>query len=159
MWSWAKTKSGSQECKRFRTEIEQSEGTAALSAGQKQHVAQCVACQTVWDDILMTRALLRDVPRSRTQPAPWFASRVMAAIAARESELRRSLDAWAAVPRLAARLTLVSALALMLAGGWLYGSPKFAQNSSNQTTVEPLFDSIQSPASDDIFPAGSGTNE
>jgi hypothetical protein len=45
----------------------------------------------------------------------------MAAIRARDSELRRSADAWTVVPRLARRLTWVSALALLLAGTWLFG--------------------------------------
>jgi hypothetical protein len=100
--------------------------------------------------MLMSRAILRDVPAS-TLPGPWFAPRVMAAIAARESELRQSLEAWAAVPRFAARLTWVSALALLLAGGWLYESPRGAQNTGNQTTAESLFDSPQSQALDDVL--------
>jgi hypothetical protein len=153
MWSWVKINMGSQECERFRTEIEQAEGIAALSPVQKQHAAECAACQAVADHIATTRALLRDMPVSSNQPAPWFAPRVMAAIAARESELRRSLEAWAAVPRLAARLTWVSALALVLASTWLYASPKSAQQTSNtQATVESLFDATQSPAPDDILP-------
>jgi hypothetical protein len=109
------------------------------------------------DDILMTRAILRDMPRHAEVSAPWFAPRVMAAIAAKESELRQSLEAWAAIPRLAARLTWVSALALLLASTWLYESPKFAQNvaqnSGTQSTVESLFDSPQSSATDDVLPA------
>jgi len=83
----------------------------------------------------------------------------MAAIAAKESELRQSLEAWAAVPRFAARLTWVSALALalLLASTWLYKSPQaapnVAQNSGSQSTVESLFDSPQSSATDDVLPA------
>jgi len=44
----------------------------------------------------------------------------MAAIVAGESELRRSMDAWTIVPKLARRLSWVSALALVLAvpGCW-----------------------------------------
>jgi hypothetical protein len=159
MFSWLKHEASSADCNRFRVEIEQTEGTAALSPAQKQHLAQCVACQTVADDISATRALLSDIPAAM-QPAPWFAPRVMAAIAARESEMRRSLEAWAAVPRFAARLTWVSALALLLAGTWLYKSPhspqSVAQNSGAQTSVESLFDSPQSAASDDILPAERG---
>jgi hypothetical protein len=66
----------------------------------------------------------------------------MAAIAARESELRQSLEAWAAVPRLASRLTLASAVVLLLAGTWLYERPKRVPTSAaNQSVVESLFDS------------------
>jgi hypothetical protein len=124
-----------------------------LSAEQKDHLAACPECQTVADDKLMSRALLRDVPVSAALPGPWFATRVMAAIAARESELTQSLDAWAAVPRLAARLTWISALALLLAGGWLYESPKVTQTSVNQATGESIFDLPQPQAPDDVLPS------
>src|SRR6202043_3204036 len=102
------------------------------------------------DDMSMSRAIFRDVPASAPRPGPWFAPRVMAAIAARESELRQSLEAWAAVPRFAARLTWISALALLLAGGWLYEAPRVAQ-TSGQTAAESLFDSPQSQALDDVL--------
>ena len=152
MFSWLMQRATSEHCRRFRSEIEQTEGTAALSATQKQHLAECAGCQAVADDIAVARELLRSVPPAATQPAPWFAPRVMAAIAARESEMRRSLDAWAAVPRFAARLTWVSALALLLATTWLYATPKSAPNSNNQTTVETLFDSAHSSGPDDVLP-------
>jgi len=42
-------------------------------------------------------------------------------------------------------------VALLLAAGWLYESPKFAQPSGNQTTAESIFDSPQSQASDDVL--------
>ncbi len=94
---------------------------------------------------------LRDVRAAL--PEPWFAPRVMAAIAARESELRQSLEAWAAVPRLAARLTWISGLALLVASTWLYQLPKFTPISGNESAVESLFDSSQSSASqDDVVP-------
>jgi predicted anti-sigma-YlaC factor YlaD len=143
----------SNECKRFRNAIEQAVETAALPAAQKEHLAACPACQSAADDISATRAFLSDMPRAAAQPAPWFAPRVMAAIAAGESEMRRSLEAWAAVPRLAARLTWVSALALVLASTWLYATPNSNQNSRSQTTVESLFDSTQSAQADDVLPA------
>jgi hypothetical protein len=73
----------------------------------------------------------------------------MAAIAARESGLRPSLDAWAAVPRLAARVSWISALALLLASTWLYQLPKPTPTSGNEATVESLFDSQQSSAPQD----------
>jgi hypothetical protein len=66
--------------------------------------------------------MLNALPR-QAAVGPWFAPRVMAAIAARESELRRSIDAWTIVPKLARRLTWVSALALVLASTWLLGRP------------------------------------
>ncbi len=61
----------------------------------------------------------------------------------------QSLEAWAAVPRLAARLTWLSALALLLASTWLYQQPKFTPRSGNETVAESLFDSPQSSSSQD----------
>jgi len=163
MWNPLSTRKKSKDCRSLRDILEGAqlegaslEGTSevsALSGAQQKHLAACPECQQVADDILMARTVLRAMPRHSEVSAPWFAPRVMAAIAAKESELRQSLEAWAAVPRFAARLTWVSALALLLASTWLYESPKFAQNSGAQSTVESLFDSPQSSATDDVLPA------
>jgi hypothetical protein len=48
----------------------------------------------------------------------------MAAIMDREAELERSAQTWAAVPRLAYRLSVLAALSLLVAGGWLYQQPR-----------------------------------
>ena len=162
MWNPLSTKKKSEDCRTLRDILEnaQLEGASevsSLSGAQQKHLAACSECQQAADDILMTRAILSDMPRHAEVSAPWFAPRVMAAIAAKESELRQSLEAWAAVPRFAARLTWVSALALLLASTWLYKSPQaapnVAQNSGSQSTVESLFDSPQSAATDDVLPA------
>ena len=124
----------------------------ALSPELQEHLSSCPDCQAASDERLMSRFLFSGVTRT---PAPdaWFAPRVMAAIAARESELRQSLETWAVLPRLAARLTWVSALALLLMGTWVFQSPKFARNSdrapASQSGSEPLFESPQSQAPDD----------
>jgi hypothetical protein len=115
-------------------------------------LAACPECQAAADEVFVTRAILRDVPSRAELSAPWFAPRIMAAIAAKESELRQSLDTWAAVPRLAARLTWLSALALLVASTWLYQLPKSTPKSSNNSSVESLFDSTQSGTPDDVLP-------
>jgi predicted anti-sigma-YlaC factor YlaD len=143
-----------EDCRCVRELLEDgAEGSAALSLAQQEHLAACAECQAAADDIAMSRILLRDMPVRATVPGPWFAPRVMAAISAKESELRRSLEAWAAVPRLAARLSWVSALALLLASTWLYESPKHVQNSGNdaQGAIESLFDAPQSAVPDDVL--------
>src|SRR5467141_5326795 len=154
MWNLLRVRKNHGECSRLRDALENVADVTALSSVQQKHLAACPACQAASGDISMTRIVLRDVRAAL--PEPWFAPRVMAAIAAKESELRQSLEAWAAVPRFAARLTWVSALALLLASTWLYKSPKaapnVAQNSGSQSTVESLFDSPQSSATDDVLP-------
>jgi len=66
------------------------------------------------------QALLRDLESRRSEPGPFFAKRVMAAIAAQETEIARRSRAWAAVPTFASRLSAIAALLLVVAGTWLY---------------------------------------
>jgi hypothetical protein len=163
MWNVLSTRKKSKECTSLRDflELDGASGVSALSAAQQQHLAACPECQRAVDDIFVTRTILRDLPRHAEVSAPWFAPRVMAAIAAKESELRQSLDAWAAVPRLAARLTWLSALALVVASTWLYQSPRPAPTAvnGNQASIESLFDSAQSGAPDDVLPTMESGHE
>ena len=148
MWNLLKARMNERKCSAVRDALENAPEAPALSAAQRAHLAACAECQTAAEDILSARHVLAELPHA-AEPGPWFAPRVMAAIAARESELRQTLEAWAAVPRLAARLTWLSALALLLASTWLYQLPKFTPNSSNGGGAESLFDTPQSSASSD----------
>ena len=149
MWNVLSVTKKSKECKSLRDILEGTPEVSALSAAEQEHLAACPQCQGIADDIVATRTILRDIPRHAEVSAHWFAPRVMAAIAARESELRASLETWAAVPRLAARLTWISGLALLLASTWLYQLPKSTPRSGNETVAESLFDSPQSSISQD----------
>ena len=124
-----------------------------LSPELQAHLASCPDCQAAADARLMTRFLLRRLPRAAGADS-WFAPRVMAAIATREAQLRQSIETWAVLPRLAARLTWVSALALLLMGTWVLESPRFARNSGRQTSTESLFESSQSQSPDDVLISG-----
>jgi hypothetical protein len=154
MWNLLRLRKNQDECSRLRDALENVTDMAALSSEQQEHLAACPECQEAWSDISTSRIVLRDVPARAASPGPWFAPRVMAAIAARESDLRQSLDAWAAVPRLAARLTWLSALALLVASTWLYQLPKPTPISGSESAVESLFDSPQSsaPQEDVVLP-------
>lgn len=141
-----------EECRHLRDSLEISSDAAALPAPLKEHLSACVDCKAAAHELLLSRALLRRMLPQLVEPGPWFASRVMAAIAARESNLRRSQEAWTVVPKLAARLTWVSALALLLAGTWLYQSPNSAQKPSDENGIESLFDGPSgSPPQDDAL--------
>ncbi len=141
-----------EECERLRDSLEIGAEMADLSARLQEHLSFCADCQAAADDLLMSRALLRKMPPQLVKPGPWFAPRVMAAIAARESNARRSQEAWTVVPRLAARLTWISALALLLAGTWLYQSPSSTQKSGNESGMESVFDAPSaSPPQDDVL--------
>ena len=63
----------------------------------------------------------------------------MAAIAAREAELRQSLDAWSVIPKLALQLTWISALALVLASTWFLQRPATVPSRpATDITGEPV---------------------
>src|SRR5882762_1131715 len=101
---WSLLRKSKEECSCLRDALERN-AAATLPPAQQRHLAVCPDCQAAADELYMSRILLRDVPSRAATPSPWFAPRVMAAIAARESELRHTRDAWALVPKLAARLT------------------------------------------------------
>jgi len=119
---WNPLKKSDSECDRFREALEDVGSWEALPTAQSEHVGGCLDCEAAADELATSREMLNTLPR-QAAAGPWFAPRVMAAIAARESELRRSIDAWTVVPKLARRLTWVSALALVLASTWLLGRP------------------------------------
>ena len=149
MWNLLRKRKNQNECSRLRDALENVVDVAALSLAQREHLAACSACQQASSDISTGRIVLRDLPARAASPGPWFAPRVMAAIAARESELQQTVETWAAVPRLAARVSWISALALLLASTWLYQLPKPTPISGNESGAESLFDSPQSPAPQD----------
>ena len=92
------------------------------------------------------QALLCDLAPRRAEPNPFFAKRVMAAIVAREAELRGRGRAWAAVPGFASRLSAIAVLLLVAAGTWLY--------SGSRSTVTP-----QSGIFEDSAAAASSTSQ
>lgn len=150
MWNLLRMRKNQKECGRLQDALERAAEAEDLSLAQREHLAACGDCRAMADERAAARHILSHVVARAAQPGPWFAPRVMAAIAAKESELRQSLEAWAAVPRLAARLTWASALALLLASTWLYQRPKSTPRTSNDGTVESLFDTAQAPVQDDI---------
>jgi hypothetical protein len=147
MWSLLKVKNNA--CLQLRNSLEERGDVAALPQALQQHLRACASCQTAADDFAKSRALLRAVAPRTAVAGAWFVPRVMAAISAREAELRRSLDTWSVLPRLAAKLSWVSALALLLACTWLYERPRSTPNSSNDTAFESLLDSSSPSAGQD----------
>jgi len=142
-----------EECNRLRDALEISTGLDALADSLRAHLAGCADCRTAADEVFTSRAFLQGVAaREAEEPGSWFTSRVMAAIAARERSLRRSQEAWVLVPKLAARLTWISALALLLAGTWLYERPRTNTKIGSESGVESLFDTPSAaPQQEDAF--------
>jgi hypothetical protein len=119
---WDFTKKQEDECSRFRDSLEEV-ASGGASREMLEHSARCEDCAAAAEELLESRELLRALPRESSARMAWFAPRVMAAIAAREAELRQSFDAWSAIPKFALRLTWITALALMLAGTWFLQKP------------------------------------
>ncbi len=98
---------------------------ARLPEGARKHVNHCGDCRSAARELLEVRAMFQREDTG-AQPGPYFLARVMAAIADRELELEKSSQTWAAVPRLAYRLSVLASLTLLVAGGWLYQQPHHA---------------------------------
>jgi len=150
MWDLRRKKN--LDCSRFQDGLAaKGPEVSALPEALQTHVAACAECRTAANNFNESRALLSALPSQRYEPSGWFVGRVMSAIAAREMELRRSVDTWSVISRLAAKLTWVSALALLLAGTWLYERPKATPHQTDSTAGESLFESPAPPAPDDVL--------
>jgi len=148
MWVLKKNRS---ECSRFLESLEGTAGADTLSPVLAEHVASCKECRVASEELFASRTLLEALPRQPEKAGPWFAPRVMAAIAARESELRRSVETWTVLPKLAAKLTWVSALALLLTTTWLVGRPASTavRPVFTDLTGEPVIESAPAPVNND----------
>jgi hypothetical protein len=120
---------------------------------QRAHVAACDDCREALEELLATRLLLSAIPPQASVPRPWFASKVMSAIAARETEFSRLATAWTLVPKLASRLAWVSAAAILVAGTWLYRKPASSPpgQAVTEASVESIFETSPPPHQDDVL--------
>jgi hypothetical protein len=152
------------ECRDFQLQLEDAAGAvpdaknlseflAAIPAALKLHADTCSNCRDVVGNILATRALLSALPSNAEMGGPWFAPRVMAAIAARKAELSRVADTWTFLPKLAARLTWASSIALLLASAWLYQRPVAipARPVATDITGEPVTDTAAPANNDEVL--------
>jgi hypothetical protein len=132
---WRMTYKANPECERICDALEASAapeargeivaaGTvlAQLPASMREHVYSCEACRTFAEELVEARVIL-SAQAIQAGPGPFFLARVMASIASREAELLTSARTWAAVPRLASRLTVVASLVLLIAASWVYQMP------------------------------------
>jgi hypothetical protein len=152
------------ECREFQSQLEEATGAApgakdlsellaAAPDALKAHASACADCRTAAENILAARALLTELPSYAAAAGPWFAPRVMAAIAARKADLARATDAWTFLPKLAARLTWASAVALLLASTWLYQKPATtsAKPVATDITGEPVVDTATPANNDEVL--------
>jgi hypothetical protein len=155
---------GNEECEKLADLLEDSaEATAraesvevlleALPPAQRTHAAACSDCREAIRDVVEARALLQGTVGEGHEPGPWFVTRVMAAIAAKEKELSEVTRTWLAVPKFALRLALASCAVLLVASTWVFESRSTTVKQSNTLAPqESLFEAPQSsPNQDDIL--------
>jgi hypothetical protein len=159
---------GGHECGAFRAALEESArgvggGRADLSAllqrmGSRAgaHAACCGECRQAASELLGVRAALAPLMAAPREVSPYFAKRVMAAIAEKERDLQAAGSVWTMVPRLAAQLSWISTLALIMAGAWFYSArstaPDNAQNTLTSAEATYLFEAPAPPPNrDDVL--------
>lgn len=161
---WNLLKKNDEECGKIRDLLEDSaaarpEAVSAeqlsefLSLAERTHIASCVSCQEAAKDLLATRKIFKAVSSNAEMERPWFATRVMAAIAARERELTEATSTWLAVPKFASRLALASGALLLVTCTWLYERPPATPNLQATTLAaqESLFEAPPPMNQDDVL--------
>lgn len=158
MWDMLKK---NEECKRFRDGLEEAAAKqehalsverliANMSGEQQKHVTACARCQETASDLVKVKTLFKGAASFAAEERPWFAARVMAAIASRERELAERVSAWTEFPRFASRLTWVAAILLLAGTTWFYEAVVRAPNYS-PAGQESIFEVPQQTAPDDVL--------
>jgi hypothetical protein len=119
------------------------EWRAELPEAEEEHAGSCEACRTALEEFAETRNALAGmtVPKA----GPWFATRVMAAITAREREEEARDGVWISVRRLAPRLVALSALLLVVGGGWVLELRRTDRLNAERRGGDMVFDSSVAP--------------
>jgi hypothetical protein len=122
-------------------------------AAQRAHIAACASCQEAAQHLLATRKIFKGVASYAEMERPWFATRVMAAIAARERELTEAASTWLAVPKFASRLAIASGALLLVASTWLYERPvqSTSQHDNTLAAQESIFEAPPPVNQDDVL--------
>jgi len=128
-----------------------------LSDAQRGHVTACVRCREAGNDLVRVKTLFKGAASFAAEERPWFAARVMAAIASRERELAERVSAWTEFPRFAWRLTWVAAILLLAGTTWFYEAvvraPGYAPPGQ-----ESIFEVPQQTTPDDVLVSMAGNH-
>ena len=161
---WNLLSKRAEECEKLRDLLEESAASRPEAvtveqlsqewpAAGRAHIAACESCQEAAADFLATREIFKGVPSEAATERPWFATRVMAAIAARERDLTEAASTWLAVPKFASRLAMASGVLLLVATTWLYERPLStpSQQAAALAAQESLFESPTPMNQDDVL--------
>src|SRR5256884_119186 len=138
---WNLLKRSKEECRRLGGAVEEAAAkqadavsvktlTEALTPDERTHMATCQDCARAVLEVFRAKQLFQGAASLRQEERPWFAARVMAAIAAREKELAERVTAWTEFPRFASRLTWVAAVVLLASTTWFYESVRSEEHTS-----------------------------
>jgi len=150
------------ECERLQDLLESSATESArcgsveelvksLPAEGRVHFADCKSCREALQDMRASREMLLGAIAPAKDGGPWFAKRVLLAIAARERELAFPVSPWSMVPRFASRLAWASAIVLLAGSTWLYqkATPVPAKQPAAASSPEYLFEAPAPPMNQD----------
>ena len=130
--------------------------TEALTPDERTHMATCQDCARAVLEVFRAKQLFQGAASLRQEERPWFAARVMAAIAAREKELAERVTAWTEFPRFASRLTWVAAVVLLASTTWFYESVLRSPSHPVSGSQESIFEAPQQTTPDDILISQAG---
>lgn len=153
------------ECEAFLEALEATspdKGTEALpgvlleliNGVTRGHAEVCADCKAAVEAMSVTRRELARLSEAALEPGPWFTTRVMGAIRAKESEIEEKKNGvWVSVRRLAPRLVAFCTLLLVLGGTWALEVRKAEEaRQAEMRPVESLFEATAStPLNDDVL--------
>ncbi len=164
---WNMLKGDDEDCRKFRDALEEAAVQRAvalsvqtlmeaLAANERKHMETCRDCREAVRELAATKKLFQGAASFAEEERPWFAARVITAIASRERELAERVSAWTEFPRFASRLAWVAAVVLLASTTWFYESVVRAPTYPSSGSQESIFEAPQQPTPDDILVSRAG---
>jgi hypothetical protein len=164
---WNLLKRSKEECRGLCDAVEEAAAKQAdrvsiknfreeLTAEERKHIETCLDCQKAVQELFAAKELFQGAASFSQEERPWFAARVMAAIAARERELAERVTAWTEFPRFASRLTWVAVVVLLASTTWFYESVVRPPSRPVNGSQESIFEAPQQTTPDDILISQAG---
>lgn len=124
-----------------------------LPAARREHLGACGHCHKAAENLVAARRIFHGVASAAKPERPFFVSRVMAAIAAKERELMELVNPWSEVPRFATKLAWISAVLLLAGTTWFYEkhASEPPRSSSGDATQDSIFETPVPPSQDDVL--------
>jgi hypothetical protein len=120
----------------------------------RKHAVTCRNCEGALRDFAETRKAMEEMKAGLPEAGPWFTSRVMGAIRAKEEEIEEKREGvWICVRRMAPRMVAFASVLLLLGGSWAIELRRTDQASGPELRQpESMFESAPStPMNDDLI--------